>query len=68
MTTVTKTPDEHVRRLKMSFRLDRRHQAEHEDIEQVELSLPELWMALQEGKIVDAKTLIAVQWLLSASL
>lgn len=37
--------------------------AEHEDIEQVELSLPELWTALQEGKIVDAKTLIAVQWL-----
>jgi nudix-type nucleoside diphosphatase (YffH/AdpP family) len=36
---------------------------EHEDIEQVELSLPELWIALQEGKIVDAKTLIAVQWL-----
>jgi nudix-type nucleoside diphosphatase (YffH/AdpP family) len=37
--------------------------AEHEDIEQVELSLPELWTALQEGRIVDAKTLIAVQWL-----
>ncbi len=42
--------------------------AEHEDIEQVELSLPELSTALQEGKIVDAKTLIAVQWLLNASL
>jgi nudix-type nucleoside diphosphatase (YffH/AdpP family) len=37
--------------------------AEHEDIEQVELSLPELWTALHEGNIVDAKTLIAVQWL-----
>jgi nudix-type nucleoside diphosphatase (YffH/AdpP family) len=37
--------------------------AEHEDIEQVELSLPELWTALDEGKIVDAKTLIAAQWL-----
>ena len=37
--------------------------AEHEDIEQVELSLPELWRALREGTIVDAKTLIAVQWL-----
>ena len=37
--------------------------AEHEDIEQVELSLPELWTALHEGKIVDAKTLIAAQWL-----
>ncbi|HLQ30341.1 MAG TPA: NUDIX hydrolase, partial [Ktedonobacteraceae bacterium] len=34
--------------------------AEHEDIEQVELSLPELWTALHEGNIVDAKTLIAV--------
>ena len=37
--------------------------AEHEDIERVELSLPELWTALHEGTIVDAKTLIAVQWL-----
>jgi nudix-type nucleoside diphosphatase (YffH/AdpP family) len=37
--------------------------AEHEDIEQVDLSLPELWTALHEGNIVDAKTLIAVQWL-----
>jgi nudix-type nucleoside diphosphatase (YffH/AdpP family) len=37
--------------------------AEHEEIEQVELSLPELWTALHEGDIVDAKTLIAVQWL-----
>ncbi len=37
--------------------------AEHEDIEQVELSLPELWTALRKGNIVDAKTLIAVQWL-----
>ena len=37
--------------------------AEHEDIEQVELTLPELWTALRHGDIVDAKTLIAVQWL-----
>jgi nudix-type nucleoside diphosphatase (YffH/AdpP family) len=36
--------------------------AEHEEIEPVELSLPELWTALHEGNIVDAKTLIAVQW------
>ncbi|GHO69883.1 ADP-ribose pyrophosphatase [Ktedonobacter sp. SOSP1-52] len=36
---------------------------EHEDIEQVELSLNELWSLLEQGKINDAKTLIAVQWL-----
>ncbi len=37
--------------------------SEHEDIELVELTLPELWKALDNGDIVDAKTLIAVQWL-----
>jgi nudix-type nucleoside diphosphatase (YffH/AdpP family) len=36
---------------------------EHEDIELVEVALPELWQALQQGTIIDAKTLIAVQWL-----
>ena len=37
--------------------------SEHEDIELVEMTLPELWQALDNGDIVDAKTLIAVQWL-----
>ncbi len=37
--------------------------SEHEDIELVEKTLPELWQALDNGDIVDAKTLIAVQWL-----
>ncbi len=37
--------------------------SEHEDIELVEMTLPELWRALDNGDIVDAKTLIAVQWL-----
>ncbi|HLI89646.1 MAG TPA: NUDIX domain-containing protein [Ktedonobacteraceae bacterium] len=37
--------------------------SEHEDIEQVELALPDLWKALDHGEIVDAKTLIAAQWL-----
>ena len=37
--------------------------SEHEDIEQVELTLPELWQALADGSIIDAKTLIAAQWL-----
>jgi ADP-ribose pyrophosphatase len=37
--------------------------SEHEDIELVEMTLPELWHALENGNIVDAKTLIAVQWL-----
>ncbi len=37
--------------------------SEHEDIELVELTLTELWKALDNGDIVDAKTLIAVQWL-----
>jgi ADP-ribose pyrophosphatase len=38
--------------------------AEHEDIEQVELTLPELQNALAQSEVRDAKTLIAVQWLL----
>lgn len=37
--------------------------SEHEDIQLVELTLPDLWRALKNGEIVDAKTLIAVQWL-----
>jgi len=37
--------------------------SEHEDIELVEMTLPELWQALDNGDIVDAKTLVAVQWL-----
>ncbi len=37
--------------------------SEHEDIELVEKTLPELWQALDNGDIIDAKTLIAVQWL-----
>jgi nudix-type nucleoside diphosphatase (YffH/AdpP family) len=37
--------------------------SEHEDIQLVELTLPDLWQALEHGDIVDAKTLIAVQWL-----
>ena len=37
--------------------------SEHEDIELVEMTLSELWQALDNGDIADAKTLIAVQWL-----
>jgi ADP-ribose pyrophosphatase len=37
--------------------------SEHEDIQLVELTLPDLWQALGNGDIVDAKTLIAAQWL-----
>lgn len=37
--------------------------SEHEDIQLVELTLPDLWQALENGDIVDAKTLIAAQWL-----
>jgi ADP-ribose pyrophosphatase len=33
-----------------------------EDIELVELTLPEFWHELQHGHISDAKTLIAAQW------
>ena len=37
--------------------------SEQEDIQQLELALPDLWEALERGDILDAKTLIAVQWL-----
>ena len=37
--------------------------SEHEDIRQVAMKLPELWQALENNTILDAKTLIAVQWL-----
>jgi nudix-type nucleoside diphosphatase, YffH/AdpP family len=37
--------------------------SENEDIQLVELSFAELWQQLAAGKLVDAKTLIAVQWL-----
>ncbi len=39
--------------------------SEHEDIELVEMTLSDLWQALDNNEIVDAKTLIAVQWLRS---
>src|SRR2546421_5352185 len=37
--------------------------SEDEDIEVVELSLPEAWKALALGEIIDAKTIIALMWL-----
>lgn len=37
--------------------------SEHEDIRRVDLALPDLWKVLDNGDIIDAKTLIAVQWL-----
>ncbi len=37
--------------------------SENEDIRQVDMSLSELWKALENNDIIDAKTLIAVQWL-----
>jgi nudix-type nucleoside diphosphatase (YffH/AdpP family) len=37
--------------------------AEGEDIEVIELSLPELWQGLRDGRFIDAKTLVAVLWL-----
>jgi nudix-type nucleoside diphosphatase (YffH/AdpP family) len=37
--------------------------SEHEDIQLVELPLSDLWQALENGDIMDAKTLIAAQWL-----
>ncbi len=37
--------------------------SEHEDIRQVDVTLSELWNALENNTIHDAKTLIAVQWL-----
>ncbi len=36
---------------------------EHEDIQILEFSLPELWPALESGQIVDAKTIIGLMWL-----
>jgi ADP-ribose pyrophosphatase len=37
--------------------------AEHEDIKIVAFTLPDLWHALANNEIQDAKTLIALQWL-----
>jgi len=37
--------------------------SENEDIQITEFSLPELWSALEAGKIMDAKTIIGVMWL-----
>ncbi len=37
--------------------------SENEDIALVQMTLPELWQALDNGAIIDAKTLIAAQWL-----
>jgi nudix-type nucleoside diphosphatase (YffH/AdpP family) len=37
--------------------------SENEDIALVHMTLPELWQALDNGEIIDAKTLIAAQWL-----
>ncbi|BCL78316.1 ADP-ribose diphosphatase [Ktedonobacteria bacterium brp13] len=38
--------------------------SENEDIQLVALSFDELWQQLRAGTLVDAKTLIAAQWLL----
>ena len=38
---------------------------EGEDIEVVEIPLEKAWGMLEEGRIVDAKTIIALQWLRS---
>jgi nudix-type nucleoside diphosphatase (YffH/AdpP family) len=38
-------------------------ESEGEDIQKIELTLPELWDALVSGQIVDAKTIIAGMWL-----
>ncbi len=37
--------------------------SEGEDIQFIEVTLPELWRALDAGEIMDAKTIIAVMWL-----
>ena len=37
--------------------------SEEEDIQLIELSLPELWTALDAGEIADAKTIIGAMWL-----
>jgi len=41
--------------------------AEHEDIRVVSLSLEEARTALNQHRVVDAKTIIALQWLFSRS-
>jgi len=38
--------------------------AEHEDIELVAMTLPDLKHSVEQGKLLDAKTLIAAQWFL----
>jgi len=37
--------------------------SEGEDIQIVEIALPELWRAVDAGEIMDAKTIIGVMWL-----
>jgi ADP-ribose pyrophosphatase len=37
--------------------------SENEDVRVVELSPEELWQQIQEGALIDAKTLIGAQWL-----
>ena len=37
--------------------------SEGEDIEVIEMSLPETWQAVQQGRIVDAKTVVGLMWL-----
>ena len=37
--------------------------SEGEDIQLVEIALPELWRAVDAGEIMDAKTMIGVMWL-----
>lgn len=37
---------------------------EHEDIEVVELSLPDAYSMIGTGEIIDAKTIIALQWVM----
>jgi nudix-type nucleoside diphosphatase (YffH/AdpP family) len=37
--------------------------SENEDIQIIEVALPELWSALDTSEIIDAKTIIGVMWL-----
>ena len=37
--------------------------SEGEDIEVIEMSLPEAWQAVQQGRIADAKTVVGLMWL-----
>jgi nudix-type nucleoside diphosphatase (YffH/AdpP family) len=37
--------------------------SEHEDIQQVDIALADLWAKLDNAEILDAKTLVAAQWL-----